>query len=76
MKGWVKRFEPGRALSHAFPNEGQPMGVVDEPVQDGVGQGRVPDGLVPMLDRELTGDDGRASAMSVLEDLKQVASLG
>jgi hypothetical protein len=29
------------------------VGVVDEPVQDGVGQGGVADGGMPVLDREL-----------------------
>jgi hypothetical protein len=31
---------------------------VDEPVEDGVGDGRVGDGLVPLLDGELAGHDG------------------
>ena len=34
------------------------MGVVDEPVQNGVGQGRVADGLVPVIDGQLADDDG------------------
>ena len=54
---WVKRFHGGGALAQAFSGEGQTVGVVDEPVPDGVGQCRVADGLVPVLDRELAGDD-------------------
>ena len=34
------------------------MGIVDEPVGNGVCQGRVADGLVPMIDGQLAGDDG------------------
>ena len=34
------------------------MGVVDEPVENGVSQSGVADGLVPMIDGELAGDDG------------------
>ena len=34
------------------------MGIVDEPVENGVGQSWVADGLVPVIDRQLAGDDG------------------
>jgi hypothetical protein len=32
------------------------VGVVDEAVEDGVGDGGIGDDLVPMLDRHLAGD--------------------
>ena len=47
--GWVKRFHRGRALAQAFPGAGQTVGVVDEPVQNGVGECRVANGLMPVL---------------------------
>ena len=50
------------------------MGVVDEAVEDGVGVGRLADDGVPAGYRQLAGDDGGASAIAVLEDLKQVMS--
>lgn len=40
------------------------MGVVDQTVEDGVGDGGVADLLVPVIHRELTGDDG--GGMTVL----------
>ncbi len=33
------------------------MGVVDEPIQDGIRDGRIADQFVPVLDGELTGHD-------------------
>lgn len=51
------------------------MGVVDEAVQDGVSQGGIADGLMPVLDWKLAGDDGRAAAMAIFEDFQQIASL-
>ena len=51
------------------------MGVVDEPVEDGVGDGRVGDHLVPVIDRQLAGHDGRAAIVPIVDDLKQVAAL-
>ena len=51
------------------------MGVVDEAVEDGVGDGRVGDHLVPVLDVDLAGDDGRAASVPVVEDLQEIAAL-
>src|SRR5256885_5882382 len=51
------------------------MGVVDEPVEDGVGDGRIGDGLVPVIDRELAGHDGRAAIVPIVDDLQQIATL-
>ncbi len=48
---------------------------MDEPVEDGVGDGRVGDDLVPVIDRELAGHDGRAAIVPVVDDLQQVATL-
>jgi hypothetical protein len=48
------------------------MGVVDEPVEDGVGIGGLVYGAMPGLHRKLAGDDGRRAAVSVFEDLEQI----
>src|SRR5271156_1739870 len=50
------------------------MGVVDEAIEDGVGIGRVADHLVPFVDRDLGGEDGRASSVAVFEDLVEIAA--
>jgi hypothetical protein len=55
--------------------EFDPVRVVDDPVEDGVGQRRVADDLVPVVDRQLAGDDQRAGAVAVLDDLQQIALL-
>ena len=52
------------------------MGVVDQAVEDGVGVSRVADQCVPLVDRELAGDDGGAAAVAVLEDLQEVVAGG
>ena len=48
------------------------MGVVNEAVEDGVGIGRIADHLVPLLDRKLAGDDGRAAAVALFEDFEEI----
>jgi hypothetical protein len=50
------------------------MGVVDEAVEDGVGIGRVADHLVPFVDGDLAGENGRAAAVAFFEDLVEVAA--
>jgi hypothetical protein len=46
------------------------MGVVDKPVQHGVRDRRIADDLVPVIDRHLAGDDGRAALVAIVHDLQ------
>src|SRR2546426_10628307 len=49
------------------------MGVVKEAIADGVRHGGVPEVVVPLVGRELAGDDGRASLTAILQDLQEIA---
>ena len=51
------------------------MGVVDDAVEDGVGQGRIADQVVPSVDRDLAGDQRGAAAVTLLDDLQEIAPL-
>ena len=51
------------------------MRVVYEPIEDGIGDGRIWDHLVPMLDRQLGRHDRRSALMPVVDDLQQIARL-
>ena len=42
---------------------------VDQAIEDGICQGWVADGLVPMLDRQLACDDCGSAAVAIFEDL-------
>ena len=44
-------------------------------VEDGIGEGRVADGLVPVLDGQLACDDCGGAAVAVFEDFQQVSAL-
>ena len=50
------------------------MGVVDQAVEDGIGIGWVADYLVPFVDRDLAGQDGRAAGVSFFEDLVEITA--
>jgi hypothetical protein len=51
------------------------VGVVDEAVEDGVGDGGIGDDLVPVLDRHLAGDDGRSPLVTIIDDFEEIAAL-
>ena len=50
------------------------MRIVDEAVQDGVGVSGVANDLMPGRQGELGGDDGRPSAVSLLENFEQIVT--
>ena len=51
------------------------MSAMQEAVEDGVGQGGLADVLMPVIDRQLTGDQRGSPVMPVLDDLHQVVTL-
>jgi hypothetical protein len=62
-------------LAQALAAQFDAISVVDDPIEDGVGQGGIADKFVPAIDRKLTGDDQRAGVVAILDDLRQVARL-
>ena len=72
----VKRAFSGFVFTHAFSFDLQSVGVVNDAVEDGVGQRWIADNLVPLLNRNLTGDQNRGALVAILEDLEEVALLG
>jgi hypothetical protein len=51
------------------------MRVVHQAIEDGVGKGRLADDVVPAADRQLAGEEGRGTAVAILDDLEQVPAL-
>ena len=51
------------------------MSVVNETVEDGVCQGWVADGFMPVIDGQLAGDDGGTAPVTILEDFQQIPTL-
>ena len=45
-------------LAHAFSGHGQAVSVVDQTIEDGIGQGGVSDDFVPLIDGNLASDEG------------------
>lgn len=62
------RFPEGPAL------QGELMGVMHQPITDGVGEGRIADALVPVADGELPGQERGPGPMAIVHDLEEVSS--
>ena len=65
----------GALFSQALAGQLDAIGVMDESIEDGVGDGGIADDFVPAVDGDLTGDDGRSALKSVLHDLEKIAPL-
>ena len=64
----------GFSFSHGFSLECDGVSVVDESVENGVGQGGVSDGFVPVFDGYLGGDEGGGAVVSVFGNLEEISS--
>jgi hypothetical protein len=54
---------------------GEAVRGVVEAIKDGIGDGRIDDHLVPVIDGELTGHNRGAAAVAIVNDFEQVAAL-
>jgi len=53
------------AASEAVAGEIDPVCDVDDAIEDGVGVGWVPDDVMPLIDGDLAGDDGRSAPVGL-----------
>ncbi len=51
------------------------MGVVDDAIEDGVGDGGLPDHVVPLSDGELGCNQRRFASVALLEDFQKIETL-
>src|SRR6266705_2865829 len=54
-------FHGRMPFTHRISSESNLVRVMEQAVKDRVSQGRIPQGLMPMLHWELAGDNGRAT---------------
>ena len=66
---------PSLLFSEGIAAKLDAVGVVDDAVEDGVGQGRIADQIMPAVHRDLAGDQRGAAAVAFLGDLQQIAPL-
>ena len=62
-------------LSHALAPEGDAVGVVNDPIENGVGDGGVCDQVMPSGHRNLGGDQGGFAPIAFLDDFGQMEAL-
>ena len=61
-----------RLFSHGIALEFNPIGGLNETIQDRIGDRWIVHGLSPVFNGQLTGRNGRASLDSVVENLKDI----
>ena len=59
---------------HGTALEGDAVGIVEDPAEDGVPEGGVANDIVPVLDGELGGEDGSTAGVAVVKDFEQVVA--
>jgi hypothetical protein len=65
----------GRRLAQALAFKLDAVRVVNDTVEDGVGERGAADDLILLIDRHLAGDDQRARVVMILDNLQQVTTL-
>ena len=63
------------AIAESFTTELNSVSVVNDAVEDGVGEGRIADYVVPLGDGNLTGDQEGMEVVPILDDFEQIAAL-
>jgi hypothetical protein len=66
----------GARATQAVAGEVDAVGIVDDAIENSVGVGRIADEIVPFVDRDLAGDDGRSPAVALFENLEEVVARG
>jgi hypothetical protein len=61
-------------FSHGSSFQLNSVSIVNQPVHNGIGDGRVSDMVVPVLNGELTGDQGGTRSVAIFDDFKQIPS--
>jgi hypothetical protein len=64
-----------RRLLQVDISELEAMGIVDDPVEDGIGKGPLANRVMPAIDRDLAGDQGAAAAIAVFKNLEEEMAL-
>ena len=62
-------------LAHGLAAHFDAVGVVNQTVEDAIGDGGIPDLLVPARDRELGSKDGGTGLVAIFADLPDFAAL-
>ena len=78
LSGLVKTASISRRrtlLSQTLAGEIDPISVVDDAIEDRVGERWHPDHIVPVVDGDLAGDHDRANIVAILDDFEQIARL-
>ena len=73
---WGHWTGPHCVLPRDVTGKIDPVRVVDDAIEDGIGVGGVADQLMPFVDGDLAGDERRSAAVAFFENLEEVVTRG
>ena len=62
-------------FAQALTTEFDAVGVVNDTIEDGIGNGGIADDLVPVFERQLAGDEYRSDVVAIFDDLEEISAL-
>ena len=65
----------GTQFAQGFTLQLQPVCAVDKTIKYGISDGGIADVSVPVVDRQLAGDDGGSAAVTIIDGFQQIAPL-
>jgi hypothetical protein len=68
---WPTSVRFGRPFAYGFSFQRDLRGVVHEPFKHGIGQRRLTDRGVPVIDRKLTGHEGGPPPVSIIKEFQE-----
>jgi hypothetical protein len=75
VKPGLFRRRASLAVFAAVAGKFDAVGIMDEAVEDGIGNGWIADHVVPVIDGNLAGDDRRTLLVSILDVFQEIAAL-
>lgn len=62
-------------FAHAFAGKFDAIGVMNKAVENGIGDGRIADHVIPVIHGNLTCEDCGTLLVAILDDFQEIAAL-
>ena len=72
---WRRLIGLVTGFAQAFSLQFDAMSVVDDAIEDSVGDGGIADDVMPVFQRQLAGDQDGSDVVAILDDFEEIASL-
>src|SRR2546427_9869961 len=67
--------QPRPLFAHGFSFQGNLVRIVYQTIEDSIGERRIPEGLMPVLDGELARDDRGTTVVAIFQQFQQISTV-